>query len=377
MGTQLILTVGTNPLPVAVALEHFLKNNLKEEDRLETPIKVRLVHTAQTSVEKERLKTYCETNKLCSASDFLDPIKTSASDPQTVHKNIIDGVFNGVNESGKLHVHYTGGTQVMGVETVRAIQAKLQDDLDTSYLDPRGDEDKGIVKPRIMGRNKELVADARESIDITLKEIATLNGVALQKFYTPNSRLLERGSRWLDAGWLDPPNHRPPGEDPGHVLEYAAYAAFQQALAQRTRKNRRIFRGVEGCRIQRSGVRNPNPFELDVVAVLGYQVVVVSCTTAKTTNPDGTANSNGRREIKRKAMEALIRAKQLGGEEARAVMLCRAENQFCLDMEEGLEDEMGDQSRHLRIWGKTRTGRLPNMQILTDKFNTYLNELSW
>ena len=377
MGTQLILTVGTNPLPVAVALEHLTKN-LRKEDCLETPIKVRLVHTVQTSEEKKRLEEYWETKGLCSSSDFLDPIQTSAGDPKTVHKDIIGGIFNGTDEPANLHVHYTGGTQVMGVETVRAIQAKLQDDLDASYLDPRGDEDRRIVKPRLVGRSKELVADARESINITLEEIATLNGIKLRQFLKPNTYQLNRGKQWLNQNWPGPPCFRDGDKKDGDVLEHAAYAAFQTALKRRdTRTNWAIFRSVEGGRIQRSKHRDPQPFELDVVAVLGYQVVVVSCTTIKTAKPDGTSDSNGRMEIKRKAMEALIRAKQLGGEEARVVMLCCGENQFCLNMEEGLEDEMGDQSRHLRIWGKTRAGKLPTTKGLIDKFNVYLDELSW
>ena len=366
MGTQLIFTVGTNPLPVAVALEH-LKNNLKEEDCLKTPIKVRLVHTVQTSKQKERLEIYWKAKKLCLTSDFLNPIQTSAGDPKTVHEDIIKGI----GEPANLHVHYTGGTQVMGVETVRAIQAQLKDDLDTSYLDPRGDEDRGIVKPRLVGRSKELVPDARESINITLKEIATLNGVDLTQTLTPNKHQLKRGQQWLNCDWPNPPKFRDRDKKDGDVLEYAAYAAFRTVLQQRTeRTNWSIFRSVEGGREQRSKFRTPPPFELDVVATLGYQVVVVSCSITK---PD----NSGRGEIKRKAMEALTRAKQLGGEEARAVMLCRAENQVCLNMEDGLEDEMGDQSRHLRIWGKTRRGALPDMDGLIKKFNGYLDELSW
>ena len=53
MGTQLILTVGTNPLPVWVAWYH-----LKE--KLQEPIQVRLVHTAGTVDERDRLKKYCQ-----------------------------------------------------------------------------------------------------------------------------------------------------------------------------------------------------------------------------------------------------------------------------------------------------------------------------
>ena len=230
-----------------MALEH-LKNNLKEEDRLKTPIKVRLVHTVQTSKEKTRLEEYWKAKKLCSSSDFLAPIETVAGDPKGVRDKVIGGIFNErTDEPDNLHVHYTGGTQVMGVETVRAIQAELQnDDLDTSYLDPRGDEDRGTVKPRLVGRNKELVPDARESINITLEEIATLNGIHLTQYLTPNDDQLDRGKQWLDAGWPFPPKYRVTGEDGGHVLEYGAYAAFRAALKGREPTNWHIFRSVEG-----------------------------------------------------------------------------------------------------------------------------------
>ena len=52
MGTLLILTVGTNPLPVWVALHH-LKDNLPH------PIHVRLVHTKETRDERDRLLECC------------------------------------------------------------------------------------------------------------------------------------------------------------------------------------------------------------------------------------------------------------------------------------------------------------------------------
>ena len=55
------------------------------------------------------------------------------------------------------------------------------------------------------------------------------------------------------------------------------------------------------------------PFELDGVAVLGYQIVVISRTLAY---------EHGL--VKQKGMEAILRMRQIGGIEARAIVLCGA-----------------------------------------------------
>ena len=126
MGTQLILTVGTNALPVWVAWFHL-------KDQLDQPIQVRLVHTPGTVNEKKRLETYC------AGASFLAPIDTSSGDPGAV-RNDVGVILADLNETTELHVHYTGGTKVMSVETVAALEYGLPQgvDLYTSYLDPRG-----------------------------------------------------------------------------------------------------------------------------------------------------------------------------------------------------------------------------------------------
>ena len=152
MGTQLVLTVGTNALPVWVAWHH-LKDNLCG------PVQARLVHTAKTTGQSDRLRTKC------TDADFLDPLKTSAGDPQSVSRDI-GGVLCEFPEGTTLHVHYTGGTKVMGVETVSAVEAKNVT-LETSYLDPRGADG-----PTIVSRAGTLVDDARIGICPDLKLIA-------------------------------------------------------------------------------------------------------------------------------------------------------------------------------------------------------------
>ena len=362
MATQLIMTVGTNALPVWVAWYHLRK-------KLEGDVSVRFVHTDQTKSETERLKEKIEVD--CPSTKFLTPIPIKPGEPHAVRSAIKDNIINDLPaDRAHLHVHYTGGTKAMGVETVSIIEKEVASKenvtLNASYLDPRGDHG-----PKIVSRTQLRVQDTRKSVKTDLNGIANLNGIEFKNPPSkPNATEIERGIQYLDNNWPPPPTFRTHSESLGAVLEYGAFAAFKQALKTRKGKTQGywdIFQGSEGKRISRRDERvTPQSFELDVVAVLGYQVVVVSCTT-----------DDARNIIKLKAMEAIIRAKQLGGEEAHAIMLCRANHTNCSEIQAGLEDEMGSDAPHLRIWGETKRGKLPNLNSLTYRFGIYLNDLKW
>ena len=440
MGTQLILTVGTNPLPVWVAWHHL--KDLK--DKLPPPIKVRLVYTAGTVDEKDRLQKYCP------SADFLDSIQTSAGDPGTVRGDI-RGILENLSEDiSQLHVHYTGGTKVMGVEIVSTIEAELQERrnirLQTSYLDPRG-----ASGPTIVSRGGPLVRDTRQKVDPELKHIAELNGFEIGPFdhryqnktrhcpapiiptneqllasqavlkavidnknnrefqkllgtqnskwneiFSPKSRFAfpnQEGSflfpSWVQKSFLSDLSKAypdcqwnitngtllypsPVASDAqksaleqvhdffnGNWFEYAVYAAFKKALEGISRDNYQLFHSVY---VRRKGRGDrTKPFELDVVAGLGYQIVVVSCSVTATPQ-----------QIKLKSMEAILRARQLGGDEARAIVLCSAFSPDDKSIEEELEDEMGSKELPLQVWGKNK------WKNLSQSFERYLRyDLHW
>ncbi len=353
MGTQLIFTVGTNPLPIWVAWHH-LKDKLQ-------PVQVRFVHTAGTKKEKERLKNYCH------GADFLNPIETSAGKPDTVRRDITN-IMNSddLRATSCLHVHYTGGTKVMGVETVAAIEASLPKDiqLDTSYLDARADSG-----PTIVDQEGIMVGDTREGIAPNLNQIALLNGFTIGPF---TSEYWSWGSYCLEKEECPAPRQPTPEElnwgmvalhsgrckDPIHI-EYGAYAAFQNALGQiPNRTNYQLFHSVYA---RRPGNRRNRHFELDVVAVLGYQIVVVSCTV-----------DHDPKLIKHKGMEAITRARQLGGDEARAIVLCGAQQRDTGFIEAELQDETGSSDLPLQVWGRN------TWKNLSQQFYRYLrNDLHW
>ena len=172
MGTLLMLTVGTNPLPVSVALHH-LKDNLRH------PIHVRLVHTKETRPERDRLLKY-------SRDRFpMDTVETVSGNPAAVRNDITQNLIHNLPDNITcIHVHYTGGTKVMCVETVTAAEIfkisllSRNIDIETSYLDPRADT--GAI---LIDRNgNALVSDTRKGVEPCLRRIAELNGFELGPF---------------------------------------------------------------------------------------------------------------------------------------------------------------------------------------------------
>ena len=353
MGTQLIFTVGTNPLPVWVAWFHL-------KDVLEPTVReIRLVHTADTVQERDRLIAECQ------GANFLTPhIPTSPGNPGTV-RNDVRVILNDLNPGiDNLHVHYTGGTKVMSVEVVAELEYSLPNgiNLGTSYLDPRG-----AAGPMIVDSNgNPLKRDARENVTPDLDLIATLNGFRLGSFWhtfsgvrehCPEAKKVCTTSTEMQDALL-----RCQAQDilTGPQFEQAACAAFREALDRIERGNCALFHNVYVRR--RSARDSDKHFELDVVAVLGYQIVVVSCTVAADNDT-----------IKQKGMEVILRARQLGGDEARAVVLCSANQNVARRVEKELHDEAGSAGTPLQVWGINKWQQLP------DHFKNYLrgNDLHW
>ena len=378
MGTQLIMTVGTNALPVWVAWYH-LKHKLDQP-------KVRFIFTDDTESQKDLLVQHC------GAADFGSHIKTSPGNPGTVRGDIRQRILNGLDEeTTHLHVHYTSGTKVMGVETVSAIEKRLSEmsnvTLDTTYLDPRGNKGpclrsrRGVISP----------SDARQNVEPDIERIARLNGFTPAPFdrtywdrvigrynheywdrnrgadirkYLPAPARLDQNQKQEGSNVLNIMNNwNHPTINPTN-FEYAAYVALKQALKgiETTNSKRSNYKVYHKVYVKRTGANiRDAEFELDVVAVLGYQIVVVSCTL-----------ETGSAAIKEKGMEVILRARQLGGDEAQTIVLCKGRSDIAQRVEKGLHDEIGSASYPLQIWG---TDKWRNLQ---DQFTNYLeNDLHW
>ena len=175
MGTQLILTVGKNPLPVWVAWDR-LTNLWREQGQ--NDIAVQFVHTTETEDEKELLKGYCDKAKILVLKDI--PTSQHKPDKEDICKKIVAEYRS---EFTNIHVHYTGGTQAMGVAAVCAMllaqNTLLAEDnqevsVDASYLDPGRSS-----APRIVSwdpHRDSLIEDTRVGVPADIQKIAKING---------------------------------------------------------------------------------------------------------------------------------------------------------------------------------------------------------
>ncbi len=114
--------------------------------------------------------------------------------------------------------------------------------------------------------------------------------------------------------------------------------------------------------------------DIDVAAVLGYQFLAISCTTAAS-----------RDHCKQKGFEVWLRARQIGGDTARAILLCPNYHPQPDESDEGLEADLnkdigargdtGESVRMVRVW---HTKTMPWGSRLRDKFKEYFKEdLRW
>jgi hypothetical protein len=121
--------------------------------------------------------------------------------------------------------------------------------------------------------------------------------------------------------------------DGGYWLESCVLQALQQLALSHY-----LHDVCMGLRIPTIGDKD---FELDVVAMRGYQLYGFSC------GIDSDSVSGGRSHLKQKLFEAQVRAQQLGGDEARVALVC------CADDPNGLEAEVRrDLAPHIRVFGR-------------------------
>lgn len=399
MARTLVLTIGKSALPVAVAARVLLNREPFE--------RVVLVHTPQSGPEAKAI------------ADFLklpDPFFVEiVADPAPPPARLVSAI------AGSSHFHYSGGTTAMA----QCVQQARHWQGETSYL--------SLLTHRLVDGSGELVApgDLRRQHRLSVNEVAALHGwypvtvgptgpiVELSDRFaqvsqeiepklqiTSNAnRLTQSGSRSLrllskpsdemqipapveEGATLDAvrgilqgkftgshPFNEDFRTDPQAYWDLCAFLSggwfqFRVEHALRDALNGRV--GFSQLQTNTYWCRQPSgrvtldkqAFETDIAFVYGYQLVLVSCTS-------------GRRDVKLKAFEAYLRARQLGGAGARVIVISRLNEKHAVDdcdtahLDIGLGKEgPGAPRRSLDIWGSERVGRL------CEEFSLYLNRLT-
>jgi len=153
----------------------------------------------------------------------------------------------------------------------------------------------------------------------------------------------------------------------GGWLEVIAWDALRQALNENAEAAPN-FRVHSSTQFARHYLGKFVQFELDVVAVLGYQLLVVSCSA-----------SADPKIIKQKGFEALHRAWQVGGQGARVIVLGLQSQEEAEQTALDLQIDLGGMLREpIQVWGTEELGlrgrRGPN---LVANFRTFLSTINW
>lgn len=364
---HLFLLIGSNPLPNYVTA----KMLLKQDGHLY------LVHTTGTQTIAERLKNELgrnNENTTCFCVDDSDGYNIATE----IRKKAQGKVDVGLN--------YTGGTKAMAVYAYEAVRT-LDNRAICSYLDPRQlgfvfvDTEQGTkfysayrpasslklenllalhglslespinTKPHWLGLVQGIQANYevwRQWTNTFRKGDRLLPNGELAKLPLPDTALASLSIYWAGCATLKDllqkwkPDVNPKGkvDDLAKWLEGEWLEIYTLHCIQNLQdKHKQII-------IDCGSDVNPKErdFQFDVALMKGYQLYAISCTTDQT-----------RSRCKQKLFELLIRARQMGGDEARTALICGASSADSAAIQHEVETEWDAEDRvrvfSIEAWG--------------------------
>lgn len=411
LANHLILLVGENPLPNAVAASCMVVPDGQ----------ITLLHTGATEEIANNLRLWIENNACCARVNYR---KIDESDPNSIYQ--VTQTILKRNPEDVVGLNYTGGTKTMAVHAFRAVDEWTEEYHATgifSYLDARSLE-------MVISRSESgyIVQTERvkvgRSIRIQLDQMIALRGWQLLSTFEdpifPHTaaalmRLALDDKTWRQwnetrkaflSAFRDPgPNKGgkflPENELSGRLM-FEKADTFPEPLRQALKED---GLDLESCTVHQAAekahgsslprVKTPHQdvlkffdsfwlesyclsqmqafvergeldsamrnvvvkdpqFEIDVTATRGYQLFVMSCTTID--QPDKGEKAT----LKHKLFEAYVRSRQLGGDEAR-VMLVTLSN-FPAVVEAEMSQFMGGGGlvgeRHVKVFGRQHLEKL-------------------
>lgn len=362
---MLALTLGTNPLPCVVAWRALIADG-QVPDRVVLFSGVGKEGTASDPAEAFRRYAKAADGPAIEVVRLGDPWDAGAT-----YQKVHDSLEASIRLRQDVHLHYTGGTKQMAVQAHRAAVALGITKEKLSYLDPRtfrlrydsgtSFPEQGDLRAKVFVRIPELLqlhnltplrpdktrfartalyllqhlgddrsletytewvrklkppkgnqASVERQWPRTLPELAQLladdareEGIQIDAGQPLNWDHISRNGHRLSRAeqrelhtWLD-----------GKWLESAAVQSLEPAIKALREDKIASFGMISNSRWSAGGT----PMELDVLLINGYQLTGVSCTRSLDRADGGT--------VKHHAFEVRYRTQQLGGDEARAVLI--------------------------------------------------------
>ncbi|MGB6166256.1 MAG: hypothetical protein WBF52_01605 [Geitlerinemataceae cyanobacterium] len=403
---NLFLLVGENPLPNYVAARLLLKKG-------GTPY---LVYTTDTEKQADRLQTRLSNESMGLNSAQRVPLNDYEADAYHIKKAVCDRLET--IENGTIGLNYTGGTKAMAVHAYRAVFSKDDPEIVFSYLDPRR------LEMCIDREHQERVSIKvqPETLPVQLQDIFQIHGLELTNEPAREAKLPElalvlagifqdkrKESQWFD--WYHnifctEARNKKKDESWGNwksdsklkllsiylenlpleVIEYfkqQEWVTPNDKLSLQTVQQKEGFSKVEyfckyldglwlehyvlqqvesiaakhfindyGINFEVSLSDTSDGFEFDVAFTRGYQLFALSVST-----------TSKRSLCKGKLFEAYLRARQMGGDEARVALVC------CSDEPGSLKAEMAVlDSKKIAVFGRE------DLMSLSTKIENWIQE---
>ncbi len=368
---NLILLVGTNPLPNLVAAELLVK----EKGR------IILLHSPGhrgTGPVAERLERVLDT-RMCTKVQ-IDKAEIDESDGWSITQKLKREVLQKLQ--GSIGLNYTGGTKSMAVYTYQAV-AEFCPEAVFSYLDARTLSLK--VQPGSDKPFRPPITEIWRLVNVSVEELLNLHGhrykelnreTVLPDYAGRLVSLFPKRDREAAKGFHESYQKHQGSETKLSEIRLPDYASavFKGLgdvcsvgdLSHAVGLDAKTLTGwLDGCWLEHlvmnylkelstelelsdwainiqtlnTGGNHDPKFEFDVAAVRGYQLFAISCTT-----------SDDKGMCKNKLFEAWIRAKQVGGDESHTALVCYGKNPW------GLEDKLNEQwfsQGHIRVFGES------------------------
>lgn len=368
---HLFLLVGTNPLPNYVAAK-VLWNGKGQ---------VFFLVTRETNDIAQRIQRLLGLK----GGQFTILNEVESSNATQIYRTIADKI---TTLSGSIGLNYTGGTKAMGIHAYRAAEASKKS-IQYSYLDAKTLEmcfdgsghrvAVGALVTMDIEQMLQLHSWEKEKPFLTVPErqelvsaiIANLDEwQAWTKALRQNCKLIKSQADFekfamiksahfptlthydnlfaLAQAWDYKNNNQ--REDLAEWLEGTWLESYVLREMQVIANDCHLNSGAVASDIETKSPR----FQLDVVAVRGYQLLVVSCTV------DATKGLT-----KHKLIEAYLRARQIGGDEARFALVCMSEEPKDVQLE--IESVLSAPNQ-VKVFGKAQ------LPTLREHLKAWINE---
>lgn len=371
---HLFLLIGENPLPNYVAARLLLNQGGT----------LYLVHTSHTATSANRLAKILGDEGV----KTIKPLSLEHYESDAHHiKKTISSILDNITQ-GKIGLNYTGGTKAMAVHAYRTIFSKKSPDTVFSYLDPRKLE---MCIDREY-RDRIRIKVKPEVVPVKLPKLFQIHGLDLISTPTKEAQLPDlaailaeifkdknKATKWFDwyyKVFCEEARRKTNGswgnwksqleldklfisieKAPIEVVTYlkqkkivirddqlSLQAVQQQGLFHKIKDFCKYLDGLwlehyvlqqvkniaDRYSIEDYGLNfevplagNENGFQFDVAFTRGYQLFAISIST-----------TSDRKLCKGKLFEAYLRARQMGGDEARVALIC------CTNEPDGLKAEL-------------------------------------